>query len=50
MAREWEESREKDTAVDKNRDTLMGGDEKFIISSLSLKSCFMLFLGRRQDV
>lgn len=26
-------------------DTLIGGDEKFNISSLSLRSCFMLFLG-----
>lgn len=33
-------------------DTLIGGDEKFNISSLSLRSCFMLgfFLGLRRDV
>lgn len=28
----------------------MGGDEKFIISSLSLRSCFTLFQGCGQDV
>ncbi len=42
QGRELEEGREKDTAVDKKRDTLMG-DEKFIISLLSLRSRFMLF-------